>query len=256
MFDFFIKRKEIVLDCFTHNYSAYENAKIDYAYKYMPEWWKKTPSFDETTNYATIKNCVAFIDFYKKGLCIPSWFELDMKINVANDPNNILYEWNASNSDFSESSHDQSQFVNFSENAGKNFKITSPWLFKEKSDIKFVWSQPTWNLKSLIFNMSVLPGVVSFKHQHSTHINFYISNRMYEQQLSIEPLTPLVILHPMSDKKIKVVNHLISKDEWDNRMGALNNMTLVNTSQRLIKKYSKKVKLNEKIENVKKCPFH
>jgi hypothetical protein len=257
MFNFFIKKSEIVLDCFTHNHSAYENAKIDYAYKYMPEWWRKTPRINESTDQATIKNCVAFIDFYTKGICIPSWFEFEMKINKLDNPDNIWYQWQASDETFSASnSHQPSQFINFSENDGKNFKINSPWLFKEKDDVKFVWSQPTWSLKSIIFNAAILPGVISFKHQHATNINFFISNRTYEQEFSIQPLTPLVILHPMSDKKVKIVNHLISKEEWNNKMNNLNTMVLGTTTEKITKAYNTKVNLSEKIENVKKCPFH
>ena len=73
---FFIKQEEIVLDCFTHLAYAYDYAKIDWAMKYAPDWWRELPSKvpDSNPPLVTLKHCNAVIEYYKKGIVIPSWF--------------------------------------------------------------------------------------------------------------------------------------------------------------------------------------
>ena len=78
---FFRKKKndDIILDCYTYNPYAYNFAKINYGYHYIPEWWKKTPKIVEK-RIATIKNCPAFVEYYTKGIVLPMWCELIIQI--------------------------------------------------------------------------------------------------------------------------------------------------------------------------------
>jgi len=39
------KEEHIILDCYTYLPYVYETAKIDHAYKFIPNWWKDTPKF-------------------------------------------------------------------------------------------------------------------------------------------------------------------------------------------------------------------
>jgi hypothetical protein len=255
MISSFFRKSEIVLDCFTYNYSAFENAKIDHAIKYMPEWWKKTPSINDK-NQPTIKNCVGLLDYYKKGIVIPSWFELELVVAEKNNPENQWYRWNASDKMIStELSHDPLQFEKFAKEDGKNFKINSPWALQTREDLHFLWSDPFWNNKKENLGLTILPAAVNFKYQHSSHISFYLENQTQEKNFYIEPLSPLVMLHPLTEKTIVIKHHLVSKEEWDQKISRFNSMLLENSPRNLISKYSKKIKLNDKIDKINQCPF-
>ena len=54
---FWNRKKDIVLDCYTSNPFAYNLARINYGYHFIPEWWKKTPKILEK-RIATIKNYI------------------------------------------------------------------------------------------------------------------------------------------------------------------------------------------------------
>lgn len=207
MFDIFVKRKKLVLDCFTDKPYIYNFAKVDHGAKFYPEWWKKTPSVENQG--LTIKHCSALIEFYKRGLVIPSWFSLNIYLS---EERNI--EWYASNADqFKFESHAPEQFKLFHQDDGLNFKILSEWKFKTNRKVWFSWTQPTWSMRHYMFNMSVLPGVINFYNQHSTNMNFFLQFTDKLQVIEIEPLQPLIMLHPMSECDVEIKQHLVGSDE-------------------------------------------
>jgi hypothetical protein len=248
----FNKSKEIVLDCFTHVPYVYDHAKIDHATKFIPNWWKETPAVNVDSE-ATIKNCPGFIEFYKKGIVIPSWFEMDVDILEQGNPE--LYRWQASNQDVNtDNSHKPSQFFGFAGESGKNIKITSPWAFRTKEEIYFTWTQPTWNMRDLLCDLTILPATVNYKFQHATEINFFIVNQLQSKKINISPLTPLAILHPLTERKIKIKNHLVSKEEWL-RIFGVDRFLFRRNSDDAVKFYNRKKKLQTSIEEKSSCPF-
>lgn len=249
----FFKKKKIVLDCFTPLASVYDNCQINYGSRYYPEWWKDTPK--ELENYNTIKSCRAFIDYYKEGIVIPSWFEADVDLYPINDPENKWFKVRYSNDNVDLSqSHDSIQFANFAQTYGRNIKIKSPWAFRTTKDIPFAWTQPTWSNRNFFKHFSLLPGVINFKYQHHTHINFFIELSEQAKTITIPPLTPLVMLHPLTDNKIEIKNHLVSEKEFD-RIFSKEELILNRNLSDESKEYERKKNLSKKIDNIKKCPF-
>jgi hypothetical protein len=250
MISFFRKNSTAVLDCFTYVSYINEYAAISKAIKYLPDWWKQMPS-TLPEEMLSIKKCPGFINFFKKGIVIPSWFELEL--TLSKDCKEKAWRWESSSKymDVSDSHHNV-QFQEFSGSNGQNIKITSPWLFKTKDDIDFVWSQPTWNMRENIFNLSILPAVINFKYQHSTNINFFAEYRKETRTYKIESLTPLVMLHPLSDKNIEIKTHLISENEFQQKREGINNFLFSrNVMDDLLKK-NKKEKLHKKIKELEK----
>jgi len=249
--NFFIKKNEIVLDCFTHLPHVYDLAKINHATNYVPAWWQKMPGIlnDE---HASIKHCTAFKDFFKEGIVIPSWFEMNLKIYKSGDEK--WFDWETSNDSVTtDNSHHPYQFSGFAGESGKNIKITSPWAFKTQENINWVWSKPTWNMRDYLDSIELLPGVVNYKYQHATEINFFIQNKEHVQEINIPPLTPLVILHPMSEKKIIIKNHLVDKEEWF-RIFGLDRLFFKRNSLDAVKFWNTKKKLATQIEKIN-CPY-
>jgi predicted metallo-beta-lactamase superfamily hydrolase len=63
------------------------------------------------------------------------------------------------------------------------------------------------------------------------------------------------MLHTLTEKKIIIKHHLVSKEEWDQKISRFNSMLLENSPRNLISKYSRKIKLNDKIAKINQCPF-
>jgi hypothetical protein len=247
---FFFKKKNIVLDCFTKLPYAYDYAKVDHAIKYIPDWWSKTPKQVPDKEFGTIKNCIGVLDYYKRGIVIPSWFEMELTIHTLNNPGDTWYSWKGSNDDIStEGSHAPYQFEGFAQHDGKNVKIANPWGFKTKEEIYFTATQPTWNLRPLLNNVTILPAVVNYKIQHFTHINMFVINKEKDQTCIIPPLTPLMMLHPMTERNVIIKHHLLTEKEWDREFG------LYNLFMKDDRRYQKKKKIHEFLDKQGTCPF-
>lgn len=248
--NFFFKKPEVVLDCFTRSSHVYDNAKINYGIKYIPRWWKETPKRLDNGDL-TIKNCIGVSDLYKTSIVIPSWFEMRLHIHAVNDPDNMWYTWEASNEDvITDGSHDPAQFKNFALMNGCNIKLNSPWKFRTKEFVRFTWTQPSWNMRHMMDNLTILPAVVDYKYQPDTNINFLCINKERANDIVIEPLTPLVMLHPMTEKKVIIKNHLVDDKEYD-RLFNIDKL-IIHDDRNLYAQRKRKRDMVDKME----CPYH
>lgn len=208
----FLRRNHIVLNCYTHDYNAFTNAKVDYAIKYVPEWWRVTPKVVD--NYPTIKNCPGFIEYYKKGIVIPSWSEVEMTINEKGAPRVI--EWRSASAQFSTNgSHLPCQFQGFAQEDGHNVKFESVWIIQSDQDASFLTSQAVWSNREWVQSLTMMPGVLNFKYQYNTNMNYLVTVGAEKKKFTLPALTPLMLLHPMSDKKVVLQHHLIDKPRWE-----------------------------------------
>jgi len=201
---------DIILDCYTYNPYAYNFAKINYGHHYVPEWWKNTPSIVE--EHPTIKSCPAFIEYYKKGIVLPMWCEVEVQIQPKGEG---LFTWKSAQKEFSITEHQQEQFKGFAKEDGYNLKIISPWFIKCKEEINFTFTQPIWNQRDTMFNLILTPGIVSFKSQMFSNLNYFFQQKDIQQDINIQPLTPMVIMHPMSERKVKLRHHLLTSKDKD-----------------------------------------
>jgi hypothetical protein len=221
---FFMRKKEVVLDCFTYLHEAYEYCKIDHAIKFIPQWWKDTPKEIDNadgTKILSIKNCHGLMDYYKTGIIIPSWFELQFFMREKNK-DQVWYKWKSSSDKLEITNHYSNQFYGFAGEDGINLKIQSTWQIKCKEDIKFTFNSPAWNSSEYMKYFYIMPGVVDFKYQHGTNINIFYKQDDQEREVLIRPKQPLVIMHPMTERKIKLRHHLIDEKEWYNIMSYRN----------------------------------
>jgi hypothetical protein len=257
MKNFFFKKSEVILDCFTCVPHVYDFAKINNGSKFIPDWWKETPPivFGDNREIGTIKNCVGLIDFYKKSIVIPSWFELDLNICEKNHPDDHWYSVRSSTDSVSTAfSHSPHQFEKFARATGKNVKLTSPWAFRTREDIYFTWTQPTWNMRDILSDLTLLPAVVNYKYQHTTNINYLIDNHDQPRTVTIPALTPLAILHPLTEKNVIIKNHLVSEQEYT-RIFGVEKLALIRNPKEMNQGYYKRKDLLNKAESLSKCPF-
>lgn len=256
---FWFKKKKVVLECFTCIPEVYKMAKIDYLINYTPEWWKslkKTTTDIDGKELMTIKTCQGFIDYYKTGIAIPSWFSM----KIITYPNGT-WQWESTNTFVdTNGSHKQKQFEPFVIDNSQNFKITSPWQFSTKKSKNFIWTFPTWNMRDNLRNIHLLPGVIDYKYTKATHINYILYPIKEVTKIYIEPLVPLVAIHPLFDDELEIKNFLVSEQEYNAIDIPANYLRPKSPSSYDFNftgyKYKKMLhdKLNKQTE--KKCPFN
>jgi len=234
--------KKIVLDCFTTESYVIEYSPIDFAIKHIPDWWKSLPQSyyveESISKKPTMKYCFGMTEYYKKSIAIPLWSDLQIAIKDNN------FQWQFSDQKTLAICHNaQFQATNFLPTF-KHFKICSPWLFKTKEDINWVWSHPAYNYAHSNDLVS-LPGITNFLYGHSTNINMMVNTNV-EKNIIANQGKPIGLLTPMSDRKIEIVRHLISHKEFDS-------LNFKQTPITFINKYNNIVKRKKQFED---CPYH
>jgi len=255
MFSFFHRTPTVNLDTFISSSFIYESTPIIPSFKACPQWWLDLPSslkknFDHdqipdqslglnpytvVNNVNSIKNCFGFIEFYKKGAVIENWTDLSVKTGPAG------YKYFSSNAEAHE--HPATQYGEGFKNYF-HMKLMNPWLFSEKTGVKFLLIPATWSLED--YNMVIPPGILDFTITNISHINMFLPKRSDEFLLEIGH--PLVHLIPLSEKKLKIKNHLVNQQEHDK----IRNQTTISFFG-----WRKKLELlrrNKKREDIK-CPF-
>lgn len=219
MFDIFIKKKTLHLDCFTDNPAIFEYFPIVEANKAFPAWWKRLESQfnDQNKNSGiehkvpTLKRCDGLLGLYSTGFCIPLWSDLIIETNSHGE---FRYQY-SSDENHPIVSHSRNQLGPSFDHA-QHIKILSPWIIGEKTGANFFYSAASWNLIDKMFNFNVVPGVINFRDQMSTHINVFLPNKA--NRLEFEAGDILVHVIPISDYNIELKHHLVTQEEFKSKM--------------------------------------
>jgi len=245
MITFLFKRKPIHIDCFTANVSAYKYSPIQPANYFLPEWWKKLPKTffvpdkNPPLHQQTMRRCAGFIDIYSKGLMLPLWSDLSIQMT-----SNGMYSWRYADGESSCTIHRPEQLGSLLEEAKvEHMKITSPWIFSCNEDVQWYFTQPIWN-HDAASNFCIPSGVLSFKYQGTTNINMLI--RKQDTMFTINQGTPMAHMVPLSDRPIKIKNHLLTGEEYFRKDRFSRPLHFENS-------YYKRIKILKEKES--KCPF-
>jgi hypothetical protein len=236
----FFKRKKIVIDAFTYSSVAYNVFPIEKAIKFTPDYWKKLPvSQTEKTlqgiqyEQPTLKRCDGFKSLYTNGFIVPLWTDIILEslgdswaFKCADDNTGITYHPAKQMGEGLQQLH--------------HAKILSPWIFKEKTGVNFLWMEPTWNSIDYNYNLRVVPGVLDFKYQVGVNINVFFPK--IPHRIELDAGIPIAHLIPLSENEIDIRNHLISKEEYEK-------IKSIDYKFAFIGGYKKKI-------DKMKCPFH
>lgn len=256
MFSFFSRSSVINVDCFTANPHAYKFTPIVKASKAKPDWYDhvlgtqpsntKWPQFktDDEGNITfnwhlslrTLKSCPGFHQLYSKGFILENWCDLAINVhdkgiayNYSNGEEPIIHENNQVAPGF------QNHYL---------LKLHSPWKIQTKEDIGFVATGAQWSLENYKFH--ILPGIVNFHYQTASNV-FMAVNKSDIDQFYVPMGIPLMHFIPLTDKKIKIHNHIVTDEELKTK---IYNVTGTSMGWR---KTIALTKRNDKRE--KKCPF-
>lgn len=211
--------KPLILNCYTTDPAVYNNAKINYATKFMPDWFKKTPNevtLKDGSIGGSIKNCHGFTEMYRTAIVIPCWTEFTLDILHKDDQ--AVYRWKTAKTEFEVDPHPKEQYQKFAGKDGTSIKLVSPWKFQCDEEVNFVWHQPTWNMRDILDKLTLLPATVDYYTQHTTEINYFLVRRDFERRVVLKPLEPLVMLQAMDSRRVEIKNHLVTQAEMSERI--------------------------------------
>ena len=205
-----LKNNYIDIYCYSHSSKAVKYFPIDYAYNFIPTWWKKIPSKMYATEESkstkkrsdllrTMKKCPGFIEHYKRGFMLPLWEEIELVVDTG------VLETNCASRDAETFSfHQPYQYGEFLDiRKWVHVKINSPWVIKTDKPLDFVYAQPHYNFQELNGKLFVPNSYDEYKIQHSTEIQMFV-NLEKNGIINLRPGMPLVHKIPITEKKIKL----------------------------------------------------
>lgn len=241
---FWFKSSKIHVDCFTKNPTFAELNPIQKSHYFVPDWWKNLEGSTVRKNNhgtfistPTMKTCPGFMDLYRVGLTIPMWSDFTMQINNGQYSYTSALSDQEFGTDLAVVSHPASQYGNNFKNK-LNIKIKCPWMIKEKTGVKFLFTGSTWSVVENIPKIHILNGVLEFKYQSAVHIQSFFPVEKDAYIINIPSGTPLVQLIPISDKQVVPHIHVISETE-------LNKLKNAAAKHKFIGSYLDKVKLSK-----------
>lgn len=238
---FFIKPSTITLDAFINHNGIYQYFPIKRASEFFPDWFKNAKSFYNTRieefdlQYPTIKKCQGIISLYSSGFIIPNWGDFNILVKETGE----YHSYTETDTVFF-IEHCREQFTeNFKDFV--HLKLNSPWILKEKQGIKFHFTNPIWNNINKLSDFVIPDGIIDYKYQNSTNINFLLFKK--NNEIKVKAGNPLAHIIPLTEKKVNLKLHLVSNDEYDKLRQASYLFSVVN-------RYKKVKKIQEN-----KCPF-
>lgn len=215
---FAIKKSKITVDCFTTIGAAATDYPIERASAFVPNWWKTLPHYNSCSTEhgvevqtGTMKGCLGFIDLYANGFVMPLWCDLNLKI----DENKFSYQLGAKSDAFGAVIHHKPDQYNNRFKNHVHFKIAAPWLFFEKTGVKFVITPCSWTGIEEFPKLSFLNGIVSFNTSHSCNINGFALQENLPYQYNMKAGFPLAHIIPITDKQVEIKIHHIDPFEWE-----------------------------------------
>jgi len=215
MFDIISRLRPIVLDAYIANSTIYEQFPIVPAKESYPEWWKQMPGViagDPQKTWGiprpspTLKRCDGLIDLYKKAINIPLWSDIIIKV----ENKNFTFIC-AAETETSVTFHDRNQFNSHEFENSIHAKLMVPWAIREKTGVQFELCHPVWNNIENMHNFTVPTGLLNYRDQNGAHCNMFLPTR--DNTINLTAGTPIMQLIPITERPVKIVNHLVDRQE-------------------------------------------
>lgn len=217
LIDFIFKRKHINVDCFIDSHRTAETYPIRRAVQYIPEWWRKLPNnyhvphelTKKPFERPTMRTCYGMTTLYRKGFILPLWTDIDLFFEDNKEEASYSYQ---SASELSIIQHDSKEYGD-SFPRHHHMKLKSPWFLRETSGVEFMFMPCLWSHLAAAPHLRVMPGVLNFKYQHSTNVNWFVP--YMNAQFRLESGLPLAQIVPLTEKNVKVSIHVLDVTEYE-----------------------------------------
>jgi hypothetical protein len=209
-------KKNIVLNCYTDRRDVYENAPIIKANRALPKYFHNLPKYSELNSpfdgtTGNLRGCSGYTDLFGKGFVIPMWSDMATTVGARCSKGHFT-EFADEHTMVDE--HTQEQRGDWlPDDDYLHHKIRSPWIFECDTDIDWHWSGMPWTMED-ITDYTVLPGVLNFNKSSDTNVNIMTKRHQDDRRLFIPYGQPLVHLVPITERKVEVKIHLITREEF------------------------------------------
>jgi len=206
-------KKKIELDCFTHVPSLIKMQPLKKTAK-PPSWWSKIKSLYKVydskkgmlINAPTVKTCPGVVEYIRKPINLNLWTDLNIVICPdgkikSSGPFNTIEGIDAVEV------HNIKQYHKDLYGDVVVVKLVAPWMLKTKDETNFLLTETHYSPELRNLGISIIPGVLNFKYQHSLNVFlvFPIKDKEYEVALKYD--TPLMSLFPMTERDIDIHMH-------------------------------------------------
>lgn len=207
---FKFKSKAVTVRAFcpiSHSH-AYNLAAIELAAAHIPEWFAHSqPSrFDWSSMSVrpSIRSCAGLTHYLNRGLLIRSWTDIAVSLDL--DSIRTQASDGVTRIDYVESGVRNHLRAN-----QHNLKIISPWRLVCDQPLHFLALDAYWHRQDHDPYVSV-PGDLEFVSNSATNINLMVHGDPCD--FVIDFLRPLYHLVPVSEHKIRIVNELVTDQEY------------------------------------------
>ena len=169
---------------------------------FIPEWFKKTPSFlpesNELIDMPTVKRCPGFIDFFQMGYVLPAW--CDFHLEIGEDKAKV----NTPNNAFPVSWHSPSQFADYLPEHAKDqikliFKPSNPWRVKTPKGISMLQLPMSYHYNPDFYALTGIRDSYIY-HQFNAQLAFIKTGELF-----IKRGTPLAMYIPVMTNKFDMI---------------------------------------------------
>ena len=169
------------------------------AKKMVPDWYKNLEKYAEPIHtyeheksWPTIKNCMPVQDYITSGYIIPNCYEVDIK-NLREADGSLSSRTNLSEPNYI-GGHPHRQCPVKTKGQDRHFfKFQQPWKIVTPPGYSCFIYQPFYFFEE---RFTILPGIVDTD-KHDLTVSLPAINNMPEDHLyTIDPGTPLVVVHP------------------------------------------------------------
>jgi hypothetical protein len=212
----FFKKKPITVTFMTTNPAAYALAPVVRGFKALPQWWRDLPpeveySFENNMAVANMRACTGLIDFYQSAVVLPLWTDTAVKVGPSSAPS---FSYQFADRASEAHPHPDNQFQGFTNNKDyQHLKLISPWKVVSSEPLNWVMQGVPYAMDDLT-EYTVLPGALNFHYSTSTNVHLMFKRDTdKDRDIRISHGTPLVMLHPMSERELDLKVLLVSHQE-------------------------------------------
>lgn len=185
-----------------------------------PEWWHKlTKTFKRIDSRSginvptpTVRACPGVMDFIRKPIVMRLWTDAifkifpDGRVSVASPLHN--------GGQIHVGTHEQRQYGDLYPNHTVA-KLVNPWVFKGSDRTDFLMTDVHYDTEFRKHGMFIAPGITNFYDQHVGNIFICFPTKEESYEIQLKYNQPLMAIFPMTNKKIDIRMHKITKDEQD-----------------------------------------
>ena len=185
-----------------------------------PSWWSKLKKFYEhfdvrsgiKTPVPTIKLCPGVADYIRNPIHLKLWTDIIFRVKPDGRVTCIAPD-NGAREHINTHAKDQTGPDLYPGRA--TVKLANPWAVQGSDRTRFMVTENHYSEDLRQHGIIVSPGILNFYDQHSLNIFLVFPLKDEEYQVELKYGTVLATLHAMTDKPIKVENHLVNMEEYN-----------------------------------------